>query len=124
MEITTETTAHIDTDELVEEIRSSVEYIAEEVFENISPDTSDLADRIEDAEYNIENMTRNYGYLRESVDRICDRIDELSDAIKEGSIDSEALRWQTIGVLGMIDQALRNSPDPAPTSADLPPNVW
>lgn len=108
MEITTETTAHIDTDELIEEIRSDVECIAEEVYEN---NVTDLGDRIEDAEYNIETMTRNYNYLRESVDRICDRIDELSDAIKEGSIDSEALRWQTIGVLGMIDHALRNTPN-------------
>ena len=79
---------------------------------------------VEDVAYDLDELKREVSSLMFKVDSARRDLDGLADTIDEEP-DSETLRWQTIGVLGMIDHALRNSPDPAPApSADLPPNVW
>ena len=79
---------------------------------------------VEDVAYDLDELKREVSSLMFKVDSARRDLDGLADTIDEEP-DSETLRWQTLGVLGMIDHALRNSPDPAPApSADLPPNVW
>ena len=134
MDITTEATFAINPSELVHGCYDDIEaMIAEHVTDRLANSTDEIVEaarfEIEEAAaaaaeewmnandvpeaYDIAQLRSDIDALTRLVDQMRRDLDGLADTVDDGP-DSEGLRWQTIGVLGMIDHALRNSPDPAP----------